>query len=156
MKFKLVLLSIIVTFFSCSKDCNHDAEDRLAQWFENEPEDYAYSVSKSAFISAPYVGPYRFEVRDNQIDTIYFDLENSNFELEDLFEGWDDFEQVKEFSTGFEIANLFENIIANSGNRCEVEYDGEHFYPSHFRIKSDPDISDSGVTIRVFNFQTLE
>jgi len=81
----------------------------LEQWLENEPVDYAYTVSKSAFISPAYTGPYRFEVRDNQTDTIYFDIENTNFEPENLFEGWDDFEQVKEFSTGFEIANLFES-----------------------------------------------
>ena len=157
MKLNSILLLIVASLLSCSKDCNHDAEDRLEQWLENEPVDYAYTVSKSAFISPAYTGPYRFEVRDNQTDTIYFDIENTNFEPENLFEGWDDFEQVKEFSTGFEIANLFESIInTSSGNRCEVEYDEEHFYPSVFRIKSDPEISDSGITIRVSNFQILE
>ena len=154
MKYLVLIAISITTLLSCSKNCSHCAEDKLTQWTEAKPVHYAYTIERSSFTSLEYLGPYRFEILNDEIDTVYFDLDSFQGETEDLFEGWDNYESVLSFTMNSRIEDIFASIV-DFERACDATYDDTFHYPTLFDIKSDPEIADSGARVRILNFKVF-
>jgi len=155
MKYCMLFVIILSTFASCSEQCGESAAEQMELWMSSEPDSYAYTVRKSFFGPIEYLGPYRFHIVDGVVDTVYFDAGwYSTTDPDELFEGWDDYEEVKQHSEDFLISDVFESI-AKYENECTASYDPTYHFPTEFNIPSDPEIADSGFSIRVSDFEEL-
>ena len=138
----------------CNKECNGNTDEQLAKWTAAEPDSYGYTVRMSFFSSPEALGPYRFEIKGGELDTIYFVPFAMPVDTNNLFDGWDDYTLVQEYAVGFDMASVFERL-ASYDKECDVAYDDTYHFPTEFRIPSDPEISDSGFSIYVTDFELL-
>lgn len=155
MKYLILSMLIVCCSISCSKSCSDKAEENFEIWQSIKPTNYAYTIQRSAYLPLEYLGPYRIEIRDNVMDTAYFDLNFFQGEIDHLFEGWDNFEIILPYLENSGIEEVFELAIGSDSD-CSILFDPIYYFPSEYNIIPDPEIADSGFSLQIRKFELLE
>ena len=131
-----LLLAIAVTASACSPPFGLD--ERLAldvareRWDERPFQDYVFETQHSCFCPLEAVGPVRFTVRQDTIESVV--LLETGGAVDPRF--WYTIEQLFDMIPAFADNDEVEDV--------DVEYDGTLWYPTSVTVGFPDDVLDAG------------